>query len=141
TREVSANTGACLMLSRDKFERIGGFDEELAVVGNDVDLCLRLLDQGYRNLWTPYAKLIHHESISRKTSVPKEDEKAMWKRWRHRFVAGDACYNPNLSTEKADFTLNMNLASASVAMPSQTAGTAASFQAGVNLIGFIRAEM
>jgi len=46
-REVSANTGACLMVSREKFEQIGGFDEELAVVGNDVDLCLRLLEAGY----------------------------------------------------------------------------------------------
>ncbi|MCP5357156.1 MAG: glycosyltransferase [Pseudomonadales bacterium] len=144
TREVSANTGACLMLSRDKFERIGGFDEELAVVGNDVDLCLRLLDQGYRNLWTPHAKLIHHESISRKTSVPKEDEKAMWKRWQHRFVAGDAYYNPNLSAEKADFTLNMVL-SAGASAPSTDKTTAESsgkkYQPGVNLIGFIRAEM
>ncbi|MCP5329366.1 MAG: glycosyltransferase [Pseudomonadales bacterium] len=144
TREVSANTGACLMLSRDKFERIGGFDEELAVVGNDVDLCLRLLDQGYRNLWTPHAKLIHHESISRKTSVPKEDEKAMWKRWQHRFVAGDAYYNPNLSAEKADFTLNMTLSIGSTAPTVELADGEAGrrpFKPGVNLIGFIRAEM
>lgn len=144
TREVSANTGACLMVSRAKFEEIGGFDEELAVVGNDVDLCLRLLDKGYRNLWTPYAKLIHHESISRKTSVPKEDEKSMWKRWSKRFMAGDEYYNPNLSSEKGDFTLQVN----SVAQPSliaatseEPASTRGGLQLGVNLIGYTRAEM
>ena len=144
TREVSANTGACLMVSRAKFEEIGGFDEELAVVGNDVDLCLRLLDKGYRNLWTPYAKLIHHESISRKTSVPKENEKAMWQRWSKRFMAGDDYYNPNLSAEKGDFTLQVNsVAQASLipALNSSAAKSQGNLQFGVNLIGYTRAEM
>lgn len=143
-REVSANTGACLMVSRDKFEKLGGFDEELAVVGNDVDLCLRLLEAGYRNLWTPLCSLIHHESISRKTSVPKEDEKAMWQRWSRRFMAGDPWYNPNLSAEKGDFTLQVNslrsptgAGAAGLSSP----GAALALQTGVNLIGFTRAEM
>ena len=142
TREVSANTGACLMLSREKFEEINGFDEELAVVGNDVDLCLRLLDKGYRNIWSAEVKLIHHESISRKTSVPKENEKAMWKRWSKRFLAGDEYYNPNLSAEKGDFTLQVT------GLPSVSTDTANhvemgknKFHAGVNLIGYTRAEM
>ena len=145
-REVSANTGACLMVSRDKFEKIGGFDEALAVVGNDVDLCLRLLDAGYRNLWTPLCSLIHHESISRKTSVPKEDEKAMWQRWSKRFMAGDAWYNPNLSADKGDFTLQVTSLRSSVgataaAGDAGTPGTPVALQAGVNLIGYTRAEM
>jgi len=142
-REVSANTGACLMVSRDKFEKIGGFDEELAVVGNDVDLCLRLLDAGYRNLWTPLCSLIHHESISRKTSVPKEDEKAMWQRWSKHFMAGDAWYNPNLSADKGDFTLQVTSLRSTVgatAAPGD-ASTPIALQAGVNLIGYTRAEM
>ena len=145
-REVSANTGACLMVSRDKFEKIGGFDEALAVVGNDVDLCLRLLDAGYRNLWTPLCSLIHHESISRKTSVPKEDEKAMWQRWSMRFMAGDAWYNPNLSADKGDFTLQVtslrSTVGATVATDDAgTPGAPVALQAGVNLIGYTRAEM
>jgi GT2 family glycosyltransferase/glycosyltransferase involved in cell wall biosynthesis len=147
-REVSANTGACLLVSREKFAQIGGFDEELAVVGNDVDLCLRLLDAGYRNVWTPLCSLIHHESISRKTSVPKEDEQAMWRRWRHRFLAGDPWYHPNLSAEKGDFTLQAStlrgpLGSGTLA--GHEAGTPAAgpvpLQPGVNLIGYTRAEM
>lgn len=144
TREVSANTGACLMLSRNKFEEINGFDEELAVVGNDVDLCLRLLDKGYRNIWSPDVKLIHHESISRKTSVPKENEKAMWKRWSKRFVAGDEYYNPNLSAEKGDFTLQVTAFPSVTNEEIQTSSQAAQdgkFQPGVNLIGYTRAEM
>ncbi len=146
-REVSANTGACLLVSRAKFEQIGGFDEELAVVGNDVDLCLRLLDAGYRNVWTPLCSLIHHESISRKTSVPKEDEQAMWRRWRHRFMAGDAWYNPNLCAEKGDFTLQAStlrgpLGGASSALrDDMAAATTSTLQPGVNLIGYTRAEM
>ena len=144
-REVSANTGACLMLSREKFDEIKGFDEELAVVGNDVDLCLRLLMRGYRNIWTPLCHLIHHESISRKASVPKEDEKAMWQRWSKRFIAGDDYYNPNLSADKGDFTLQVNNLRVRSALTTQ-AGAAAPVRAerllpGVNLIGYTRAEM
>ena len=144
TREVSANTGACLMVSRAKYEEINGFDEELSVVGNDVDLCLRLLDKGYRNLWTPYAKLIHHESISRKTSVPKENEKAMWQRWSKRFMAGDEYYNPNLSAEKGDFTLQVNSVPQKSLIPANSdkaSQTREGLQLGVNLIGYTRAEM
>jgi GT2 family glycosyltransferase len=143
-REVSANTGACLMVTRQKFEKIGGFDEELAVVGNDVDLCLRLLEQGYRNIWTPLCNLIHHESISRKKEVPKEDEKAMWQRWGKRFIAGDDYYNPNLSSESCDFSLQANSVRVSGSANFEL-GTTRSHSVpqipGVNLIGYTRAEM
>lgn len=143
-REVSANTGACLMVSRAKFDEIRGFDEELAVVGNDVDLCLRLLGRGYRNIWTPLCHLIHHESISRKTSVPKEDEKAMWQRWSKRFIAGDDYYNPNLSADKGDFTLqvnNLRVRSSLLPATATTNTSSARLLPGVNLIGYTRAEM
>ena len=140
-REVSANTGACLMVSRTKFEEIGGFDEELAVVGNDVDFCLRLLDRGYRNIWTPLCQLIHHESISRKTTVPKADEKAMWQRWRNRFIAGDDYYNPNLSAERGDFSLQVNAMRVPTALAGAVTADSRQLRAGVNLIGYTRAEM
>jgi GT2 family glycosyltransferase len=142
-REVSANTGACLMVSREKFEKIGGFDEELAVVGNDVDLCIRMLEIGYRNVWTPLCHLIHHESISRKTDVPKEDEKAMWKRWSNRFIAGDEYYNPNLCTHACDFTLRVSNVRArdTVATVDSTKRVSKHLIPGVNLIGYTRAEM
>ncbi len=63
---LSAVTAACLLLRKAVFEEVGGLNEEhLAIAFNDVDLCLKVREAGYRNLWTPYAELYHHESISR----------------------------------------------------------------------------
>lgn len=65
-RDVSAVTAACMLVRRDVYEKVGGLDEEAYKVAfNDVDFCLRVIDAGYRNVWTPFAELIHHESISR----------------------------------------------------------------------------
>jgi GT2 family glycosyltransferase len=147
TREVSGNTGACLMVSKQKFTLLKGFDEELAVVGNDIDFCLRLIEHGYRNLWTPACKLIHHESISRKTSVPRSDEQGMWKRWKHKFEAGDTYYSPNLSTRDVDCSLNLSdtleplKALYCVKENSAVQNRKSPLQDGINLIGYIRAEM
>ncbi len=141
-REVSANTGACLMVSRQKYDAVQGFEERLPVVGNDVDFCLRLADAGWRSIWTPYCTLIHHESISRKTTVPREDEQTMWSRWRERFMAGDPHYNPNLCSEKCDYTLRVDRAYAlSAPEGGDSASSTQPEQHGVNLIGFIRAAM
>ena len=69
-RNVTAVTGACLMVRRQAYLDVGGLDEiALAVAFNDVDLCLKLVENGYRNLWTPYATLYHHESASRGTDL------------------------------------------------------------------------
>lgn len=146
-REVSAVTGACLMVSRDKYDAVGGFDEELAVVGNDVDFCLRLLKRGQRNLWTPRCTLIHHESISRESSVPPEDERAMWRRWGEQFNAGDHYYNPNLSLTKWDCSQEYNLTPDELVTWLPAGDSHAEqddgrrLQEGVNLIGYIRADM
>ena len=146
-REVAASTGACLMLSREKFEAVGCFDEELAVVGNDIDLCLRLSALGYRNIWTPQCCLIHHESISRKATVPKADEKAMWKRWAIKFSEGDNYYNPNLTLEKWDCSLRLDMpaeelvANLQFDAPCEGENRQPTLTPGVNLIGYIRAEM
>ena len=65
-QEVSAVTAACLVVRRDTYEEVGGFDEDnLSVAYNDVDFCLKLREAGYRNLWTPFAELYHYESMSR----------------------------------------------------------------------------
>lgn len=63
-RECTAVTGACLMIDRKKYNEVSGFDEKLKVTYNDIDLCLKLLDKGYTNLFNPYAKLYHYESQS-----------------------------------------------------------------------------
>ena len=65
-QDCSAVTGACMLVRKKVFEEAGGFDEtNLAISFNDVDFCLRLRTAGLRNIWTPYANLIHHESASR----------------------------------------------------------------------------
>jgi GT2 family glycosyltransferase len=111
TREVSAVTAACLVVARDRFEAAGGMDEALAVAFNDVDLCLKLRDQGLRNLWTPMARLIHLESASRGRDVSAEraarftgEAEAMRLRWGDR-LRNDPYYSPNLTLEDESFTL------------------------------------
>ena len=105
-RETTANTGACLMVSRAHFELIDGFDEDLEVVGNDIDLCLRLNERGYRSLWTPYSTLIHHESLSRMSVSIIPDETRMWRRWSAVLRAGDPNFNPNLAQDRPDCTID-----------------------------------
>lgn len=80
-RTVSAVTGACLMVKRDVWEEVGGFDEALPVAFYDVDLCLRLVRAGYRNVYTPLAELTHLESASRGRRHPVEDERLFVDRW------------------------------------------------------------
>lgn len=65
TQELSAVTAACLVVRREVFEELGGLDPSLDVAFNDVDFCLRLVHSGYRNVWTPFAELYHHESATR----------------------------------------------------------------------------
>jgi GT2 family glycosyltransferase len=138
SREVSANTGACLLIERRKFDALGRFDETLALVGNDIDLCLRSLEAGYRNVWTPHSKLIHHESVSRRNKPIGKDEKAMWKRWEKRFVGGDPYYSPALSLEREDCSLRLpDYVRANVSQAPATSEK----QHGVNLVAYIRAEM
>ncbi|WP_082479216.1 glycosyltransferase family 2 protein [Methylobacterium sp. Leaf102] len=112
TQEVSAVTGACLAVRAEAFARVGGFDAaHLAVAFNDVDLCLRLREAGYRNLWTPYARLVHHESKSRgpedtpeKRTRFEAEMRVMQARWEPQLRA-DPYYNPNLSRTAAHFRL------------------------------------
>jgi GT2 family glycosyltransferase len=106
-REVTAVTGACMAVRRAVFEQAGGFDEEhLPVNYNDIDFCLRLRSLGYRNIYTPFAKLTHHESVSRAASEKEsarkneamQEAQTVLSRWPAEF-AGDAFYNANLSRE------------------------------------------
>ena len=105
TRNYSAVTGACLLTRREVFEEIGGFDEErLPVAFNDVDLCLKMRRAGYLIVYTPFAKLYHHESASRRRSVEALETEVMRERWPE-YLERDPYYNPNLSRERADFSL------------------------------------
>jgi len=95
-REVSAVTGACMLVSRVLFEEVGGFDERLPVAYNDVDFCLRVLERGKRNVFTGHATLMHRESASRGYFHRAGDRSEIERRWGKR-LDRDPWFNPNLS--------------------------------------------
>lgn len=100
-QSYSAVTGACMVVRRDVFEQVGGFDETLAVTLNDIDLCLKVRSIGYRNVWTPYAEVIHHESASRGSgNLPGSayEITIFTSRWRD-VLYNDPAYNVNLSLQ------------------------------------------
>lgn len=113
-QDVSAVTGACLMVSRAKYDEVGGFDEGFAVSLNDVDFCLRLREKGYLNVFTPFAELYHYESLSRgldyegKNAARYEKESEHFRtKWKEVLQKGDPYYNPNFSLDRSDYSLNV----------------------------------
>lgn len=107
----SAVTGACLMVSRKKWEEVGGLEEDLEVTYNDVDFNLKLLEEGYYNVFVPMAELFHYESKSRGLDDTPEkkrrfnaEQKYMYRKWRDR-IYDDEFYNPNY-TRKTWFALD-----------------------------------
>jgi GT2 family glycosyltransferase len=110
TQEFSAVTAACMVLRRDLFEQVGGFDEAtFAVDFNDIDLCLRIRTAGYRIVCTPHAELYHHESATRGANVrPVQRARharefaAMRERWS-AWLDHDPAYNANASLKNRDF--------------------------------------
>ena len=111
-QNLSAVTAACLLVRKSVFESVGGLNEEhLAVAFNDVDLCLKVREAGYRNLWTPHAELYHHESVSRgaddspkKHARFKREVSYMRRTWGPQ-LDSDPAYNPNLTLAYEDFSL------------------------------------
>jgi GT2 family glycosyltransferase len=111
-RQAGAVTGACLALRRAVFEQVGGLDaENLAVAFNDVDLCVRIREAGYRVLWTPFAELYHLESASRGQDLTPEKARrfageidTMRRRWGE-VLLHDPFYSPWLSLEGAHCAL------------------------------------
>ncbi|MGH9089814.1 MAG: glycosyltransferase [Acidimicrobiales bacterium] len=100
---VSAVTGACMAVRREAWVQVGGLDEQnLPIAFNDVDLCLRLREAGWRAVWTPFAEMLHHESLTRGADTgPRAEGFArecayMRERWGH-LLRNDPAYNPNLT--------------------------------------------
>ena len=104
TQDLSAVTGACQLMRRALFERLGGLDERhLAVAYNDIDFCLRVREAGLRVIYTPHARLLHHHSASRGSDIRVErlasftwEREYMRTRWAH-VIFDDPFFNPNLS--------------------------------------------
>lgn len=112
--DVSAVTAACMMVKRSVFETVGGFDEELAVAFNDIDFCLKIRSLGGLVVYNPYAEAYHYESKSRgyedtpeKLARFHREADEFLKRWPDILQEGDPYYNPNLTLEKADFSLRV----------------------------------
>jgi GT2 family glycosyltransferase len=108
---VSAVTGACMMIRRSVFQEVGGFDERFALAFNDVDLCLKIRAKGYLIVWTPFAELYHDESRSRGYEITParrarfNDEIELFReKWKSTLESGDPYYSPNMSLER-DFVL------------------------------------
>lgn len=110
-QEYSAVTAACLVVSKAKYLEVGGLTEELSVAFNDVDFCLKLLTAGYKNLWTPNARLIHHESVSRgldrtREQIERATKEVLYMRqtWGE-LLDNDPAYNRHLTRYTEDFAL------------------------------------
>lgn len=113
-QNVSAVTGACLMVKKSLFEQAGGLDEGFAISLNDVDFCLKLREKGYLNVFTPFAELYHFESVSRglddkgeKAERYNRESEQFRKKWKEVLEAGDPYYNPNFSLDRSDFALKI----------------------------------
>ena len=111
-QNVSAVTGACLLVKKSLFEEVGGLDESFAISLNDVDFCLKLREKGLLNVFTPFAELYHYESVSR--GLDDSGEKAerynresahFREKWKTVLEKGDPYYNPNFSLDRSDFAL------------------------------------
>jgi GT2 family glycosyltransferase len=106
-RNYSAVTGACLMSRRAVFLEVGGLDEIFPVDFNDVDYCLRVRRAGYRIVYTPYARLFHHESASFGARQQDPAGIAEMKRRWHKEIERDPYYNSNLTREFPDYRLRL----------------------------------
>lgn len=113
-QNVSAVTGACLMVKKSLYEEVEGLEEEFVISLNDVDFCLKLREKGYLNVFTPFAELYHYESISR--GLDNQGEKALRyekesqlfrEKWKKQLAQGDPYYNVNFSLERSDFSIKI----------------------------------
>ncbi|MBF0227669.1 MAG: glycosyltransferase [Desulfobacterales bacterium] len=110
-QNLSAVTAACMLTKKSLFEKIGGFDENFTHAYNDIDLCLKIRQKGYLVVFTPYAQLYHHESLTRgyENSLKKRirffNEKSKFlSKWKNVLKQGDPYYNSNLSLIKKPFS-------------------------------------
>ncbi len=109
-QDMSAVTGACMMVKKSIYDELGGLDEEFSVAFNDVDFCLKARQKGYLNIFTPYCEMYHYESKSRgfettksKKNRFKKEVKMFRTKWKDVIDAGDPYFNPNFSLDRPDF--------------------------------------
>ena len=110
-QDLSCVTAACMVMRREVFDSIGGFSEQFAVAFNDVDLCLRAREKGWRIIWTPTVEMCHHESASfgehnapHRHELFRHEVRAMRAKWGKK-LDFDPFFNPNLSFATPYYTL------------------------------------
>lgn len=113
-QNVSAVTGACLMVRKSLYDEVGGLEEGFAVSLNDVDFCLKLRKKNLLNVFTPFAELYHYESISRglddsgeKAERYNKESAKFREKWKEELKKGDPYYNTNFSLDRSDFSLKV----------------------------------
>ena len=114
-QNLNAVTAACIMMRKNVFNSVEGFDDRYELAFNDVDLCLKIRQQNYLIVWTPYAELYHYESKTRgDDNTPEkkarfEGEKMLFQlKWKDILEQGDGYYNPNLTKEREDFSIRIS---------------------------------
>ena len=118
-QDLSAVTGACLLVKTSVWDEMGGLDEAFAVAFNDVDFCLRVREAGYRIVWTPYAQLTHYESKSRggdekdpvKARRFASEQQRLYDVHGKANILDDPYYNSNLTRDREDFSESDDLRS------------------------------
>jgi len=105
-RNYSAVTGACMLVKRNVYKKVNGYDPVLKVAYNDIDFCLRVRKEGYLVVYTPYAKLYHYEGASRGIMQPTDNTQTFVNRWKNELLKRDPYYNVNLSLLREDFTFS-----------------------------------
>ena len=104
-RNYSAVTGACFATRKSVLAQVGGLDESFAIDFNDIDLCLKVIESGYRIVYTPYCSLFHFEGASAKRVTQNSEERRRFvTRWA-RYMENDPHFNPNFSKSRFDFTV------------------------------------
>ena len=96
-RNYMAVTGACMMMRRETFEEVGGFNERYKLVFSDVEICVKAIEKGYRVIYNPYVRLRHYEGKSRGNHMPAKDIQFGYDQFFDLVEKGDPFFNPNLS--------------------------------------------
>lgn len=113
-QNVSAVTGACLLVKKELFDKVNGLDEGFEISLNDVDFCLKLREIGLLNVFTPFAELYHYESASRglddvgeKAERYNKESEKFRNKWKEVLETGDPYYNPNFSLDRSDYSVKV----------------------------------